>query len=472
MNYGRRITDSTLSAVSLDDLSDDSTASVAHELVLVIECDRPSAASARHRLTKVDEVELGRGKRRASNRSDRRLQIKIPDGRVSTVHAHLRREGDDFVLVDAGSKNGVIVNEQRVTRQRLRDGDLVEIGRTFFRYRRARRRPHSEPLDVDCAELPPCEPGLATFYEPLAAQLRSLTELARGTVPALVLGPSGTGKELVARAVHALSQRRGPFVGVNCAALPETLLEGELFGTRRGAFTGATEDRAGLVRTADRGTLFLDEVGDLTARAQAVLLRVLQEREVLPVGATRPVPVDFRLVTATHRDLDVLIAEGQFRSDLLARISGFVVRLPPLKERIDDLGILIASLLPRHAQPGQTPTISVEAVRALVRYAWPSNIRELEHCLRAALALSPARIELEHLPPAVREGRAVTPAATAAARNLSPEQQQRRDELVALLAEHRGNISEVARQLQKDRVQVRRWIKMFGIVVENKRDGT
>jgi transcriptional regulator with GAF, ATPase, and Fis domain len=269
--------------------------------------------------------------------------------------------------------------------------------------------------------------------------------------------------------VHALSQRRGAFVGVNCAALPDSLLEGELFGARRGAFTGATEDRVGLVRSSDRGTLFLDEVGDLTTRGQAVLLRVLQEKEVVPVGATRPTPVDLRLVTATHRDLEAMSAQGQFRSDLLARISGFLVHLPPLKERIDDLGILLASLLARHAPPDRTPTFSVEAMRALIRYSWPSNIRELEHCLHAALALAPARIELEHLAAPVREGRAAPPAAgPPSPRELTPEQQARRDELVALLAEHGGNISEVARRLQKDRVQVRRWVKMFGIVLEKK----
>ncbi|HEY2749405.1 MAG TPA: sigma 54-interacting transcriptional regulator, partial [Polyangia bacterium] len=444
MNYRRRINDSTLSAVSLDELRHDSTASVADELLLIVECDRPLAASTRHRLGGIDEVELGRGAQRQSRRADGKLQIKIPDNRVSTVHAHLRREGDDLVLVDAGSKNGVIVNEHRVERHCLRDGDVVEIGRTFFRFRRARPRAQAEPLDVDCAELPPPERGLTTFHEPLAAQLRSLGEVARGTVPVLVLGATGTGKELVARAVHALSQRPGPFVGVNCAALADSLLEAELFGARRGAFTGATEDRVGLVRTSDGGTLFLDEIGDLPPRAQAVLLRVLQEKEVLSVGATRPTPVDLRVVTATHRDLEAMSAAGQFRSDLLARIAGFRVRLPPLRERIDDLGILLASLLERHARTGETPTISVEAARALLRYGWPSNIRELEHCLSAALALSPVRIELEHLAAPVRAGRATSPPSSSATppRELTPEQQARRDELVALLAEHHGNISE------------------------------
>src|SRR5260370_29152938 len=174
----------------------------------------------------------------------------------------------------------------------------------------------------------------------------------------MLLGPSGCGKVLSSRAVHALSRRQGPFVGVNCGALPENLVEAELFGARRGAFTGADQDRVGLVLTADKGTLVLDEIGDLPVRAQPTLLRTLQEREVLPVGATRPLAVDIRLVAATHRDLDELVRLHQFRADLLARISGFVIRLPPLRERLDDLGLLIAAMLPRHLPPQQpTPPI-------------------------------------------------------------------------------------------------------------------
>jgi transcriptional regulator of acetoin/glycerol metabolism len=191
---------------------------------------------------------------------------------------------------------------------------------------------------------------------------------------------------------------------------------------------------------------------------------VLQEGEVLAVGATRAAAVDLRLVAATHRDLEVLIREEKFRADLFARLAGFVVRLPSLRERIDDLGLLIASLLRRHAK-GSDVKISAEALRLMLRYPWPLNIRELEHALRAALALAPERISAESLPAALRAA-PLPPTAQKAApagRSLTPEQAARRDELCALLAKHRGNISEVARAMGKDRVQIRRWMRAFGI---------
>ena len=381
------------------------------------------------------------------------------------VHARIVREGEAYVVEDAGAKNGVVVNGGRAKRQLLRDGDVLECGRTFFRYRVSSARGAGEPLDVDGADVPGGENQLLTFYEPLAQQLRELFDVARTSLPVLILGATGTGKEVVAREIHARSARRGAYVGVNCAALPANLIEAELFGARRGAFTGATEDRPGLVRASADGTLFLDEVGDLPLGAQPTLLRVLQEGEVLAVGATRAAAVDLRLVAATHRDLELLIREEKFRADLFARLAGFVVRLPSLRERIDDLGLLIASLLRRHAK-GSDVKISAEALRLMLRHPWPLNIRELEHALRAALALAPERISAETLPAALRAAPlapTAQKAAPPAGRPLTPEQAARRDELCALLAKHRGNISEVARAMGKDRVQIRRWMRAFGI---------
>jgi transcriptional regulator with PAS, ATPase and Fis domain len=307
-------------------------------------------------------------------------------------------------------------------------------------------------------------PGLATFHEPLAIQLRALADVARAQLPVLVLGASGTGKELVARAVHGLSQRRGPFIGVNCGALPENLVEAELFGARRGAFTGASDDKPGLVRASDQGTLFLDEIGDLPLRAQPSLLRVLQEREVLSVGATRALPVDLRVVAATHRDLEEMVGIDRFRSDLLARLSGFTVRLPSLRERLEDFGLLTAALLARHAAPNTT--ISADAMRLLLRHAWPLNVRELEHCLRGALAVSPSRIDVEQLPRSIREPGSIEAAPPPSRRRLTPEQLARRQELCQLLSQHGRNISAVARQLGKDRVQIRRWIRQLDISLD------
>ncbi|MGZ3443172.1 MAG: FHA domain-containing protein [Polyangia bacterium] len=232
MRYFPFISDVTVSTLSQAYPRDDQATRTADELILLVDCDRPTMGSICSRLDGVGEVIIGRGTRREVERAGRRLAIKLPDGRVSTTHATISAEGAAFVLQDAGSKNGVIVNGARVTRHLLRDGDLFECGRTFFRYRAARQRPASEPLDLDYADGARMATGLFTFHEPLARQLRRLGEIARSTVPVLIAGASGTGKELVARAIHELSQRRGPFVGVNCGALPENLVEAELFGAR------------------------------------------------------------------------------------------------------------------------------------------------------------------------------------------------------------------------------------------------
>jgi sigma-54 dependent transcriptional regulator, acetoin dehydrogenase operon transcriptional activator AcoR len=461
------MSDVTLSTLSHSEARPDGDDLVADEIVVLLECDRPSASSARHRLVDIDEVVIGRGSTRNVERSGRSLSLRLPDARVSTVHATLRRDGLAFVILDEGSKNGITVNGRRVERQLLSDGDMIECGRTFLLFRMARSRPRDEPLDLDAAALAPAAPGLATFHQPLAAQFRALAEVARTSLPVLILGASGTGKELVSRSVHALSQRRGAFVGVNCGALPENLVEAELFGARRGAFTGASDDKPGLIRASDQGTLFLDEIGDLAPRAQPALLRILQEREVLAIGATRAVGVDLRVVAATHRDLDEMVRQEKFRADLLARVCGFVVRMPSLRERLEDFGLIVAGLLSRHGSA--RPTITVDAMRVLLRHPWPLNVRELEHAMRAALALSPSRIDVPHLPPAVREppdavGNAALPQRRQ--RMLTSEQLVRRDHLCALLEKHRGNISAVARDLGKDRVQIRRWIKQLEISVD------
>jgi transcriptional regulator with GAF, ATPase, and Fis domain len=246
---------------------------------------------------------------------------------------------------------------------------------------------------------------------------------------------------------------------VNCAALVDDLARGELFGHRRGAYTGATEERAGLILAADGGTLFLDEVADLPMVTQGALLRVLQESEVLPLGGDRPRSVDLRVVSATHRDLDAEVSGGRFRADLYARLSGVHLNLPPLRERREDLALLVGGLLERVA-PRRTVFLSVPAARALYRHPWPLNVRELERCLAAAVALADVRIELSHLPPALqREGMPTEPRPVA----MSPEDQEIRARLVEAIARHHGNVSAIARELGKDRKQVRRWLRRFGL---------
>jgi transcriptional regulator with GAF, ATPase, and Fis domain len=233
----------------------------------------------------------------------------------------------------------------------------------------------------------------------------------------LVHGESGTGKELIARAIHRLSARKdGPFIPVNCAAIPEGLLESELFGHERGAFTGAIRARPGRFELAREGTLFLDEIGDMPVAMQAKILRVLQERQFERVGGTRSIGADVRVIAATHQDLEALATEGKFRSDLFYRLQGVRLIMPPLRERIDDLPLLVTHLLERAAQRlwRQPATVSTEALRCLWTYPWPGNIRELQHVLEGAMVLSDGVILPEHLPPAVQRGVKTTTTGNAA----------------------------------------------------------
>ncbi len=226
-------------------------------------------------------------------------------------------------------------------------------------------------------------------------EVRSLVErVARSMAPVLVNGESGTGKELVARAIHDHGPRKPQrFVAVNCGAIPENLLEAEFFGYRKGAFTGANEDREGFFQAADGGTLFLDEIGDLPLAMQSKLLRAIQERSVRPVGAVAEAPVNVRLLSATHKDLGAEVAAGRFRQDLYYRLNVIQIRVPPLRERLDDLAPISANVLARIARDAgvsPTPKLTAAALQTLERYAFPGNVRELENLLHRALALSGA----------------------------------------------------------------------------------
>lgn len=221
----------------------------------------------------------------------------------------------------------------------------------------------------------------------------------------LILGESGTGKELVARAIHEHSPRSSyPFVAINCAALPEDLLESELFGYVKGAFTGAVTDKEGLFKTAHKGTIFLDEVGDISLKLQVKLLRVLQEREFTPLGSTKPQRVDVRVIASSNRDLDDMVREGKFREDLYYRLNVISLQLPPLRERRDDIPLLVGHFINQFSKkngiPPKRPT--KEVMEVFMKYDWPGNVRELENAIERALILSPGEeIILESLPPAL-----------------------------------------------------------------------
>jgi DNA-binding NtrC family response regulator len=256
-------------------------------------------------------------------------------------------------------------------------------------------------------------------------------------------------------------------VPVNCGAISASLLESQLFGHVKGSFTGAGRDEPGFVRASDGGTLFLDEIGDLPLAAQAALLRVIQEREVVPVGSTRAVKVDLRVLAATHRRIDHLAVRGEFRSDLYARLAGHVHHLAPLRDRREDIGIIIASLLER-AAPGSAAELrlSPEAGRALLRHDWPLNVRELEQALARALVLAEdGVVRSVHL---ARPPDGADPPAADADDEAPPGVNEAEVEatLRRLLERHHGNVSEVARAMGKGRMQIHRWLKRYGIDAE------
>ena len=414
--------------------------------------DTPLAPPARIGLGGVDRVDLGRGAHRqiarARSAGAETLAIALADPRMSSKHVRLSRVGAAWIAEDLESKNGTWIGGKRVARRQLADGDVLLVGHTAIVFRTT----GGEEPDLDA--LPASQPGLGTLSTALAAQFAAIAQAARSSVPIEVTGESGTGKELVARAVHTLSGRRGSFVAVNCGALAAGILEGELFGHKKGAYTGAADDRLGLVRSADNGTLFLDEIAELAPSSQAALLRVLQEGEVVPLGADRPVRVDLRLVTATHKSIDAEVDAGRFRADLRARLLGVSVALPPLRERLEDLGPLVSVLL---AKQPRVLAFSADAVDALYAHRWPLNIRELERSLAAAVAVARDRIELEHLPPGLRMAATAPPEPDLA--ELGEADRALRAQLAEAIARHGGNLAAVAKELGKDRTQIRRWMK-------------
>ncbi|MBZ0121341.1 MAG: sigma-54 dependent transcriptional regulator, partial [Sandaracinaceae bacterium] len=305
----------------------------------------------------------------------------------------------------------------------------------------------------------------------MRALRRTIVSVAPTEAKVLIQGETGTGKELVARAIHERSGRRGRFVPVNCAAIPESLAESQLFGHVAGAFTGAAQAHEGFVRAADGGTLFLDEIGELPPTLQPKLLRALEERRVVPVGTTSGIDVDVRLIAATHRDLLADVDAGRFRADLYSRVAGYLVHTLPLRERRED----ILPLLERFLGPG-APKPSADLIGALLIHPYRFNVRELKEIatqLRidgagaSELALSIVRHRLD---PPTQPALLAPPASgivpTAAARAQAPKPKlapPSREEVEGLMQAHGGNVSQVARALGRSRRQVYRYLELWGI---------
>jgi PAS domain S-box-containing protein len=293
---------------------------------------------------------------------------------------------------------------------------------------------------------------------PMQEIFRRLRLAAQSDVTVLITGESGTGKELAARAIHDLSARRDhPFVAVNCAALPETLLESELFGHLKGAFTGADRDKTGVFQAAHGGTLFLDEIGDVSPLLQLKLLRALQEREVRRLGDPRAIKVDVRLLTATNRDLEGLRAAGTLREDFYYRIRVYEIAMPPLRQRREDIPLLVDHLIEEFARTHKKRVrgITREALQRLLDHPWPGNVRELRNAIEYAfVAVGGDRITLLDLPPELRRGGARPQAGPA----LTPDQEAERRRIQRALEQTRGNRTAAARTLGISRVAL--WKKM------------
>jgi DNA-binding NtrC family response regulator len=298
--------------------------------------------------------------------------------------------------------------------------------------------------------------------------MTEVMELAARVAPldttVLVCGESGTGKEYIVRMIHDQSARRGgPFVSVNCAALTETLLESELFGHARGAFTGAVREKTGLFEVAGNGTLFLDEIGEVAPTVQAKLLRALQEREIRRVGGERTIKVNARIVAATNRDLRAAVANGTFREDLYFRLGAFVITIPPLRERREDIPALVHAFVQRAANrtKREVTTVSPDAMTALMRYHWPGNIRELEHAIeRGVIVARGTSIRLRELPPEIWQHKPVAPSGETLDLHTNE-----REMIERALRRFHGSRRDAAQALKISTVTLWRKIKHYGIDV-------
>jgi transcriptional regulator with PAS, ATPase and Fis domain len=419
--------------------------------------------------------------------------ICVPEQAVSRQHARVKQEGKAWVLRDLGSRNGTMVDGQFVHETELQHLHEVRIGDAIFKFVEAgaeRFVPYRLDGEVAGDRRAKVLRELVGGWQ-MDALAADVERIAPTEISCVILGETGTGKEVVARGIHRASGRRGSFQAINCAAIPPNLLESELFGYRRGAFSGADRDKPGLIKLADGGTLFLDEIGDMPLEAQAKLLRVLQAREVFPLGATTAERVDIRVVCATHRDLNQYVREGKFRGDLFARLNEHVVRLPPLRERKEDVYQLAKAFGARYGRPKLE--FSFSFLVALLHYDWPFNVRELESCIKRGIALLGAddkgQLDTQHLPDPIAEamktygertrntGPSVLPPpvqpsqpssqpnAVAAAKRAAPTEAELRE----VLQRHKGNVAAVGRELGKERMQVHRWLKKYGISLDDYR---
>jgi DNA-binding NtrC family response regulator len=372
------------------------------------------------------------------------------DDRLSRVHVSFEQSAGRIRVRDLGSRNGTFVDGRKIEEELLSEGPhVVRIGRTLIVVRPDLRRHLGRGVEV--------EEG-AVVGPLLRDALDGVRSAARAGGSVLIRGESGTGKERCASLFHKHATPHGPFVVVNCATIPQGVAERLLFGAKKGAYSGA-ENAEGYVQAAERGVLFLDEFGELDLDVQAKLLRVLEAREVLPLGGNSPKKIDVRFCFATHRDLRAHVASGKFRADLYHRIVHPEVQLPPLRERPEEVPELVRREL-AHIDPELSP--HVKFVEACMSRHWPGNVRELlQHVRRAASAAKSAKervVQLEHLDPRAGEAFDLESSSESAAHT--------RESLEAALTAAKGNVSQTARSLGLHRTQLYRLLRRFGLGVK------
>jgi transcriptional regulator with PAS, ATPase and Fis domain len=338
--------------------------------------------------------------------------IAIDDPRVSRNHARIALEGTALVVEDFGSRNGTMIDGAVVSggKRPVVSGAVIRVGGASIVVARSTRVDAPvEASELEGRHAPPEIVGdIAIADQKMTHVFDLVRKVARTPATVLILGETGTGKEVVAEQIHAQSSRAAkPFVRVNCGAIPEALFESEFFGHEKGAFTGADRRKVGYVEAASGGTLLIDEIGELSVAAQVKLLRVLETHTISRVGGTTEIPVDIRVVCATHRNLQDLVAANRFRADLYYRISSFVIRIPPLRERTSEIPLLISVFAKRFAaQMGEeAPLFEQEVLSAMSAYAWPGNVRELRNVVEHALVMSEGKtVALRHLPGHIVQG--------------------------------------------------------------------
>ncbi|RMH00178.1 MAG: FHA domain-containing protein [Deltaproteobacteria bacterium] len=400
-----------------------------------------------------DEVRIGKS---------RKCDVVLPDASVSRVHAIVRREGDTYRILDQESTNGTFVDGARVTDAYLTPGSVVRLGKVDLRFVPQQARAEILPSEHE-AFGPVLGRSLA-----MRRIFGLLERIAPTDVTVLLEGETGVGKDLVARAIHEASGRaEGPFIVFDCGAVAPTLIESELFGHEKGAFTGAHARHRGAFELAHGGTLFLDEIGELPAELQPKLLRVLESRRFRRVGGTENVEVDVRVVAATHRNLKAMVAAGEFREDLYFRLAVVDVVIPPLRERRDDIPLLIEAFS-RKLPPGMWRPPGPEALARLLGYDWPGNVRELRNVVERSAYVSPdGMVDLvtgSADPPSPPDGGLLFDP-TLTFREQKERAIERFEEayLRWLLQRAEGNISRAARDADMDRKYLHKLLRRYGI---------